>query len=454
MDTQYDVLIVGGCTAGLYFAQQMAKNGFKTLVIEKDSPDKHGKRYDIFHIAKKSFDRFQMEIPQKSDPDFVQIFSEARSRSALDNYPKLSSTEEIIVLHRHPFMKRLENLAIKQGVTVLHNTEFISSTFDKFGNLSGVKVKHNGDELVFEARLIADASGISSVVRSKLPDSYGIENFTISSKEKFFVVLYYVKLQNAKEEKLNKTCGWPYYKTWIAPQHKLDGAILGIGANYSYQYAEYLFEKFTKKITLPEYEIEYIEKGTTPYKRVPYSFVANNFICLGDAACLTNPWNGEGVTFGWEHAEIAASVISKVMKNKGIPTQDKLWKINKEYFNKYGAQNAYLLSVLASALDCTPQENDYEFQQSIIFENEGEQTKGNLFVKIIKGVFVGKIKFSTLKKIIIATINGQKILKHYQNYPDSLQKYETWVKKANKLWQKCTTIDQISEKDYHQFLNQ
>jgi heterodisulfide reductase subunit A-like polyferredoxin len=92
MEKEVDVLVVGGCSAGLFFAERMAKQGYKTLVIEKDPADKLAKRYDIFHLAKQTFERFAVPIPQQGDSDFVQIFSEARSRSALDNYPKVSST--------------------------------------------------------------------------------------------------------------------------------------------------------------------------------------------------------------------------------------------------------------------------------------------------------------------------------------------------------------------------
>ena len=70
-------------------------------------------------------------------------------------------------------------------------------------------------------------------MRTLLPDGYGVENFKIDARKKFFVVLYYVNLSNPEKDRVEETCGWPYYKTWIAPQHDKDGAILGVGANLS-----------------------------------------------------------------------------------------------------------------------------------------------------------------------------------------------------------------------------
>ena len=36
---QYDVVIVGACTAGTYFSSLLAKEGLKVLVIDKDKEE-------------------------------------------------------------------------------------------------------------------------------------------------------------------------------------------------------------------------------------------------------------------------------------------------------------------------------------------------------------------------------------------------------------------------------
>ena len=447
MEQDYDILVIGGCTAGLFFAARMPKQGYRTLVVEKDSVQKHGKRYDIFHLAKSTFENFDVQEPNPGDEDFVFIFSRGISRSALDNYPKLSSTEEIMVLHRHPFMSRLEKWAEEQGVTVWHDAQYLSPTLNSSGKLSGASIKYQNKTHNISARLITDASGISSVVRRSLPQTYGIEKFKISSRDKFYVVLYYVKLEDSQNNNVKESCGWPYYKAWIAPQHNPDGAILGVGANLSYEYAEKCFNNFTEKIALPPHKTEYVERGCTPYRRPPYSFVSDGFIAIGDAACLTNPWNGEGITAAWKQAEIAAEEAGKAMQNGTYPTRTALWKINSRYNTTQGSEYAQLLSMLASFLDCTPQENDYQFKQSIIFESEDEKQTKNLFGRIIKGVLTGNLKFSTLYKIVSASIIGNKIAAHYKKYPNTPQAFDTWTKKADQLWKKTRSMADQAEKD-------
>ena len=43
----YDVIIVGACTAGTYFASLLAERGLKVLVMDKDSEANLAKRLDI-----------------------------------------------------------------------------------------------------------------------------------------------------------------------------------------------------------------------------------------------------------------------------------------------------------------------------------------------------------------------------------------------------------------------
>ena len=54
----YDVLIVGGSTTGCWFAEKMAENGSKVLVIEKQLPDDVSRTYDIFHMGEAEMERF------------------------------------------------------------------------------------------------------------------------------------------------------------------------------------------------------------------------------------------------------------------------------------------------------------------------------------------------------------------------------------------------------------
>ncbi len=445
MKDKYDVLVVGGCSAGLYFAEMMAKQGYKTLVIDKDSQNETGKRYDIFHLEKASFAKFEMPEPKEGDSEYVATFNKVISRSAKDNYPK-TAANDVFVMHRGEFIKQMEKNAVSAGVEVKHNAKFVFPLFDDKGKLEGGNVIADGKTYEIRARVTVDASGIPSVVRTLLPDGYGVENFKIDQRKKFYVVLYYVKLNNPEKDRVNETCGWPYYKTWIAPQHDRDGAILGVGANLSYEYTENCFKRFEQRAKLPEYKLNYVEKGCTPYTRPPYSFVSNGFITLGDAACLTNPWSGEGTTVSWVHGKIAAEEAGKALKNDGIASKESLWQINKRYYEGQGAEFARNLALLPAVVGCSPEENDYEFEKAIIFKSDDEP-EGNIIQDILKGVFKGRIKIKTFVNIISAANIGEKIVRHHQSYPRSSKDFNKWARTAGRLWGKTKNMADLAEKD-------
>ncbi len=448
MKVEYDVIVVGAGTAGLFFAKRMADAGYKTLVIDKLSEAKLGNRLDIFHIDKDYFDKFNVPKPKKGDIDYVSEFNVGYARSAYDNYPK-ETVYPFVVMKFPPFLKRLVKWAESAGVEVALDTEFLNLTYDN-GKISGVTIASAGKEKNIKARLVADCSGIPSVVRKTLPEGYGVETFNIDDTDKFYVILRYVKLKNPQKDKVTHSIGYPYYKCWLAPQTNPDGAIIGVGANLSYEYAEECFEKFCKAVKLPEYEIEKIEKGTTPYRRPPHSFIADGFVALGDSACITKPYSGEGICAAWNLCDIAAEVSAKAMKDGAYPTRESLWDINVKYMRSQGADFANLLATLTNAVDCTAEENEYEFEKDIVFKSEDMSKMNQQFAaklalgdvlalvgKIAAGLVKGKIRTKTVKSLLNGVMAAGSLEKHYKKYPSNPSNYADWAAKADKLWDKA-----------------
>ena len=445
MTRDSDVLVVGACTAGLFFAGLMARQGYRVLVCDRSSEVNLGRRYDVIHIRQENFSRFGIPEPKPGEADYVTLFHRSVHRSALDKWPK-NHYSDVLVLRRGALMKRLAAWAREQGAQVLMETEFASPVFDAQGRLAGGLFKRKDGELRIGARLTADASGIGAAVRTMLPGGYGVENFITGPGDQFYVVLRYVKLKNP-DEKIEYTQSWPFYKTWIAPQLKSGGAIYGVGANLSFDYANRCWERFAGRVSVPAYELEYIEQSSTPYRRPPYSFVADGFVALGDAACITNPMSGEGVPYGWLLCAIAAEESGRAMRDGGYPGREKIWPVNRRYARAQGASFARILATLPGAVNCGAEENDYEFERGIIFEDDKEKGRGNMAFKLLMGLFSGKLSFAALKNLGGAVITGNKIYKHYMNFPESPGGFESWVKKAESLWGRTATVAALAEKD-------
>ncbi|MDR3248253.1 MAG: FAD-dependent monooxygenase [Treponema sp.] len=445
MEQDTDVLVAGACTAGLYFGGLMARQGYRVLICDPSSEDALGSRYDIIHIRQNNFNRFGIPEPKPGDEDYVTIFHQSILRSALDKWPK-NHRSEVLVLRRAPLMKRLLAWAREQGAIFLPETELIAPVFDALGRLAGADLRQQGEILRVNARLTADATGIKAALRTQLPASYGVENFVTGPRDQFYVVLQYVQLKNPADA-VACTRSWPFYKTWIAPQLNPGGAIFGVGANLSFEYADRCWKRFAAAVPPPEHTLSYTEKSSTPYRRPPYSFVGDGFVALGDAACITNPMSGEGVPYAWLLCSIAAEEFGRAMQGGAYPRKEAVWLVNSRYAKAQGAEFAQVLATLPGVVKCSAKENDYEFEQGLIFEDDDERVPGSMVTKLLKGLFTGKLSLGTIVDLIKAVDTGGKIGKHYRAFPEKYEDFDGWVKKAAALWEKAENIADLAEKD-------
>ena len=429
----YDVVIVGACTAGTYFAGLLAQRGLRVLVIDRDSEENLAKRLDIIHFTRDSYAEFGVEPSGEGDEEFVRNFHVCYGKSALNNHLKTNYIN-VDVLHLPLFIKRLRKIATETGAVFRFETAFKSLRYED-GRIAGI-ITSDGEEI--PARLVVDASGIAAVVRRSINDPY-MENFETGPRDKFYVLLKYVKLKDPNLSVVDST-SWPYYKGWIAPQHTPGGAIVGVGANLSFDYARKCMAKFEAAIPLPEYELQYEEMACTPYRRPPFSFVTDGFLVIGDAACLTKPINGEGIPSAWVQCTPAADIVAKAMENDGYPTREKLWEINRLYQTGEGASYAGERAMLIGAVNMTPRDNDYLYKNGIVFKSDDEPEVENLLGALVKGVVKGEFSLQALVSLASSTLKGAALEKHYKAYPATPDGYPAWEKKALKLWKKAGSM--------------
>jgi digeranylgeranylglycerophospholipid reductase len=449
---QYDVVIVGAATTGSFFARRMAERGFGVLVIDRLPEEKVGAKYDIFHVAKRDFARFGLPEPEEGC-DFAFEFTGGAACSAYGRYPKETSGATV-GMHMHEYTLRMNRWAMEAGAEYRYGAEFMDFVYEG-GRIAGVRYRQDGREAYAGARIVADCSGIPSAARTKLPDGYGVENFRITPADMFYVTLRYVKYFD-ENDYVKKTRSWPFYKTWEAPEADPAGAILGVGANHSFEYAEQVFGEFERAIPLPRYELKYTERGTTPYRRPPYSFVADGFIAMGDAACLTKPHAGEGVTSSMVQAEIAADVAGGVLKGPEYLTRGRLWPVNKRYVEAQGKMYASMLATLIGAVSTGAAENDFFFRKDVVFSKKSFESMAadqplvfsagemlRMAAVMAGGVITGKVRIRTIRSLLNGMNNGNAVLKLYSEYPETPGGFDAWVKRADALWSKCGSMADI-----------
>jgi digeranylgeranylglycerophospholipid reductase len=443
MKNKYDVVIIGAGAAGLYFGWKMAEKGFSVMIFDKSTKDTLGIRLDSFHIDSEKFSIFDIPSPKESDPDLITTFKEGISKSPYDHYPK--TVEYPFHVMRYPqFLQRLIQYATQNGAEIEFSSEFLEFILEE-KKIVGIRVKTGTVVNEYQAKIVVDASGMRNPIRTKLLENYGVETFDVAPDEQFYVILRYINWK--KESKPN--IGWTFYKTWIAPAPKGYDAILGIGQPLSFDKGEAVLQDFLQTISIPEFEVKKFERGSTPYRRPPYSMVADGFLILGDAACITKPFSGEGVTAGWTLAKIAIEELSRFLKSSEYVSRELLWPINVRYQRDQGAKFASLLAQIPAAANTTKKENEYLFKHDIIFSSEDLSDMNRTFqlnlplkkllriiCSLLWGLLTGNYSYRNLKSMINSLGISGKIRTHYEKYPENPKDYPEWETQAINLWAK------------------
>lgn len=433
----YDVIVVGAGTAGIYFAYRLAKLGHKVLVIEKDKEADISKRLDIIHFPYDGYRRFGINPPSKNSDEFGKEFVRVRSRSALDTFEKVNKLH-VYAVHLPIFNERLRKMAISWGVEFKYEAKFLDFLYDG-SNVIGISYLYDDDKVNCYAKLVADGTGIDSILRRKVNSPF-MENFEIGNKDRFYVILKCVIYDDPKNETL-ESLSWPYYKCWIGPFYKKTGGIIGCGASTSFEYCQKMMDKFESIIKLPNYTVDHYEYGSTPYSRSPYSFISNGFIVLGDAACLTNPLSGEGIEYHFGFINDTISVIDEALKEDDL-TINNLWKVNYKYYHGFGKETVFTRALVSCLMKMSEEENEYLFEKGIIFKSDDEKQK-NVFCSLLAGVFKKRIKFKTFSMFLSNVKKANKLKRHYHRYPLNPGNYFNWVDKANILWEKTGKITDV-----------
>lgn len=455
----YDIFIVGASTTGCWFAKEMASQGFKVLVVEKNVEDKVSREYDIFHMDELEMKSIGLTIPEDDNPIREFRFENTNMSSPYSGSTVACGYSPVIGMHKHDYIMAMADEAKAEGAEFIYGASFSDFIYDDNKKIIGAKyITADGEQEVC-SKLVADCSGIPSAARTKLPDTSVVENFKLSVKDILYVVLYYVTYSDKSINPDELNAFYMQYKSWFAPAGKGYDGLMGIGAFYSYKYAEYVFENhFSRNVKIPKYTLHKIEKGMTPYHRNLFSTVDDGFIAMGDTAFLTKPTCGEGCTSSLVHGLIASEVIGDLLRDNKPLTKENMWSINARYMKGQGKEFDSMRALLKGVITISYDEAEYMFNNKILFceailggMGKELQLSGKELAQIItgigKGVAKGKLKPSTIKNLVVALSNSEKINKLYDKYPETFEGFEDWRKEAEKIWRTIGKLADACDKD-------
>ncbi len=445
-----DVLIVGAGTAGTYMSWLLAKKGHSVIVLDKDARNEVGKRLDVIHFETDRFENSGIPMPKEGMPEYLGTFIRSTINSP-DFKTRITVQAYQTIMRLSPFLQRMYELIEKDGVILKFSHSFKKLLF-KDNKIVGCFAETGGKEVEFRFRTIIDASGTAAVVRTSLPEDYGVETFKLGPHDVMYVLLQYIKWKEPKKPHPSVENSYIYYQAWFGPSFTKDGAILGIGQGGSYENARKAREILLQKANFPPYEIIKKEQGITPYRRPPFSLVSDGFVCIGDAACITYPFTGHGVTATWNLCKIVAEVLDKALKQNGYISKDLLWDINVNYFRDQGAKFAGLLTQLSGILNMSEKEWNYLLEKEMIYKSGGDDEEElpepnkeyeqemslgemlNFSIKLVAGLLKRRLSYKHVKQLLHANFLAGKIKKYYEKYPETPTKFDEWVAGAQRLW--------------------
>ncbi|TAL35406.1 MAG: NAD(P)/FAD-dependent oxidoreductase [Spirochaetes bacterium] len=439
-----DVVIVGAGTAGCYTAWRLAEKGRSVLIVEKKKRKTLGTNVGIFHVDEIRFQQFGIPLPKGKE--LIGYYPDGLAWP-----PDGDATKKVsyafYVMELPLFIERMQGYAEKAGARILFETDY-KGPLTSGTRLAGIRVKKGTSTFDIAAKIVIDASGVDASVRTSLPADRGLEIDKIKPSEFLYVILqYWDKIEGKDTGRFPTGLNfYPFHKAFINPSYG-KGAIVGIGQPESLQKAEQVQKEFLAE-RFPDTRHTLVKKtwGRTPFRRPPLSLVADGFMAVGDAAFMTKPFSGEGVTSGFTACQIAAETADAAL-TAGDFSAKALWPLNTRYFRDQGAKFAGLYAQVPAAAELSRHEVNYLFEKDIIFSSFDFESMNRDFevkmgplklvavaAKLVAGRLNGGISKKGFDCLMAAMSVAGKIRKHYEGYPAEPAGYPAWEEKARELW--------------------
>ncbi len=440
---KFDVLVVGAGTAGCLAAKTAAEEGLKVCLVETKRRENIGMKICGDALGEHHLNALGLEKPKGEELEKriegVQIFSPDK------NTVFTIADKDFVgyILNRRLFGQWLLNKATDEGVSLLDSTQFLEPVINN-GFVSGGVVKNpSGKKTTICSKVVVDASGFSGVVRHKLPSEMNIER----EIEKEDVEACYREIRQLKQENENtKYCEiylnsevTPGGYTWIFP--KLGAKVnVGLGICMRGNYPNPKKQLYSHILSKPQFGGSLLLNGGAwwdPTRRPLDNMVGNGVILTGDAASLVNPIHGGGIGPSMLSGFYAGKTIAEALEKDG-PTQSALWGYNRMYMDSYGKKQASLDIFRMLLISSSDADLNYGMNCKIVTEDDvlkaamGDELHLNI-TETAKRVFRGRKRMGFLRKLKLTVAIMRQIRAHYDNYPSSPEKFETWRLQTVKL---------------------
>ncbi len=323
---EYDVLVIGGGPAGSTAARYAAKNGAKTLVIEKrqeiGSPVRCGEGVSLSWLEELEIEDYNRWTAARVKG--ARIYSP--SGHMLQITEKMAGDEVGVVCERDLFDKDMARLAVEAGADFMMKT-YAVSLIEEDGKFKGVMARRMGKELEIRAELVIGADGWESQV-GRWAGLYE----AIPPKDIMTCFQYRMTGIEFDEDYTHFYLGSeaPGGYVWVFPKGPRT-ANVGLGIHMSSLDGsktpkDYLDGFIASREEFSKGEPVDMVAGAVAVTHPPETVTADGLMLVGDASRVVDPMTGGGIVNGLKQGKIAGEFAAQCVKEG---------RFDKEYLQEY-----------------------------------------------------------------------------------------------------------------------
>jgi digeranylgeranylglycerophospholipid reductase len=445
--TTYDVVVVGAGTAGCYAAATVSRAGYDVVILERKTADEAG------HIACgdaiKGAGSFPEAIPKSQiEPAFSNTdvdhgrFEIPSEDTVLD----IPVPGELAVLDRWKYGNLLIDGAEQRGVDFHYNT-VVKDVQQDNGRVTGVKAITNGnggtgnentdsakgDTTTYEAEIVIDAAGALSILQDKSDFSDATFDTNVNYSQFCSAYREIVEVDEPVEwddalvfKPTERSAGY----LWYFPRTPTEINV-GLGFQMNEEPMKLVQDLKNDLQARPEFAGAQVKDklGAALPTRRPYdSAVAPGFLAVGDAAGHINPTTGGGIA-GAAYAGMYAGEQAVEAIETADVGESTLWRYNEQVMDHFGARyaaldvynifvTAYSLDDLTALLAAMP---TGKFSEALY---SGSTNVGPRLALRTLWKSIGH--WETLFDLYSTKRLADRLLAHYENYPDSPDDFGAW----------------------------
>ncbi len=439
--SSYDIVVVGGGTAGCFAASTTAREGLDTVLLERKTREEGG------NIACGDAIKGAGNFPDVIDRDYLreESFTNEIKRGIFENEEtrlEVNLPKSGAMLDRKRYGEVLLEETERNGVDVRYNSQ-VKDTIQDNGSVDGVKIAE-GKKI--ESEIVIDCSGSLSIVQEKT--DFSKSNFENSVNYKQYCSAYReiveveepVEWGDALVFKPTRELGY----LWYFPRSPTV-----INAGLGFQMCE---EPMNMKDVLKE-DLDQREEfqgykhinslGAALPTRRPYdSAVASGFMAAGDAAGHVNPTTGGGIGGAAKAGYWAGKTAVDAISN-GDTSEKALWNYNKKVMSGFGKKHAALdlynivgtahnINEISDVVTALPGEK--------ILDTLGGGTTSMPLTLAIETLIKSFGHWGMLLEFYRVNKRASKLKEQYDNYPDRPEDFTEWKKQRDSIIQEVYNI--------------